>query len=79
MRSTSACTSAPPWEEEVAADHRDVDDFKEASRTIGNVLSIRISVWVLQILSFSLGVLKGLISSFVCSCCSHLPSGRRLG
>jgi hypothetical protein len=36
-----------PWEEEVIADRRDVNDFKEASRTIGCMLTVRICVWVL--------------------------------
>jgi hypothetical protein len=67
-----------PWEEEVTTDHRDVDDFKEASHTIKRVLSVRIPDCVLQILSLSLGGFQGLISSFICSCCSHLTSGRRL-
>jgi hypothetical protein len=55
-----------PWAEEAIADHHDVDEFKEASRMIGWVLLCR-------------GILHGLISSFVCSCCSHLLIGRRLG
>jgi hypothetical protein len=33
-----------PWEEEVAANHRDVDNFKEASHMIGRMLSVRIPV-----------------------------------
>jgi hypothetical protein len=66
-----------PWEEEVTADHRDVENFKEASCMIGRVLSVRSPVLVLEILFLSLGVLQGLISRFVCSCCSHLPNGRR--
>jgi hypothetical protein len=33
-----------PWEAEVIANRRDVEDFKEASRTIGRVLSVRILV-----------------------------------
>jgi hypothetical protein len=31
-----------PWEVEVVADCRDVEEFKEALRTIGHVLSVRI-------------------------------------
>jgi hypothetical protein len=31
-----------PWEAEVVADRRDVEEFKEASRTIGRVLSVKI-------------------------------------
>jgi hypothetical protein len=30
------------WEEEVTTDRRDVNNFKEASRTIGRVLALRI-------------------------------------
>jgi hypothetical protein len=37
-----------PWEEDVNADRRDVDDFKEASCMIGRVLAVRIHVWVFQ-------------------------------
>jgi hypothetical protein len=33
-----------PWEAEAVADHRDVEDFKEASHTIGRVLSVRVLV-----------------------------------
>jgi hypothetical protein len=68
-----------PWEQEVTADRRDIDDFKEASRMIGRVLSVRIPIRVLQTSSLNLGVLQGLISSLDCSCCSHLLSGPRLG
>jgi hypothetical protein len=31
-----------PWEAEVVADRRDVDEFKEASRTIERVLAVRV-------------------------------------
>jgi hypothetical protein len=31
-----------PWEAEVVADCRDVEEFKEASRTIGRVLSVKV-------------------------------------
>jgi hypothetical protein len=31
-----------PWEAEVVADHRDVDEFKEVSRTIGCMLAVRV-------------------------------------
>jgi hypothetical protein len=31
-----------PWETEVAADCPDIEEFKEASRTIGRVLSVRV-------------------------------------
>jgi hypothetical protein len=30
------------WAEEVVTDHRDVDEFKEASRTIGCLLLVRV-------------------------------------
>jgi hypothetical protein len=30
-----------PWEAEVIADRRDVEEFKEASRATGRVLSVR--------------------------------------
>jgi hypothetical protein len=31
-----------PWEAEVVADRRDVEEFKEASRTVRRVLSVRV-------------------------------------
>jgi hypothetical protein len=31
-----------PWEAEVVADRHDVDEFKEASCTIGQVLAVRV-------------------------------------
>jgi hypothetical protein len=67
-----------PWEEEVIADRTDVDEFKEVSHMIRCVLSVRVLVWVLQIITLSCGILQGLILSFACSCCSHLLIGRRL-
>jgi hypothetical protein len=39
-----------PWEAEVIADRRDLDEFKEASRAIGRVLSIRVLVDLLEFL-----------------------------
>jgi hypothetical protein len=39
----------PPWEEEVTTDRRNVDDFNEASRTIGCMLAVGSHVRVLQI------------------------------
>jgi dolichyl-phosphate-mannose--protein O-mannosyl transferase len=39
-----------PWEAEVIAERRDVDEFKEASRTIGRVLSVSVLAWVLNFL-----------------------------
>jgi hypothetical protein len=68
-----------PCEEEVITDHRDVDEFKEASRMIGRVLSVRTFVWVLRTLALSHGILQGPTLSFVCYCCSHLLIGNRLG
>jgi hypothetical protein len=61
-----------PWEEEVIADRRDINDFKEASRMIGRVLSVTILVWALQNLALSHGILQGLIPSYVYSYCNHL-------
>jgi hypothetical protein len=58
-----------PWEEEVVADHCDVDQFKEASCTIGRVLSVRVLASVLEILALSHDILQGLISGF--ACCWH--------
>jgi hypothetical protein len=29
------------WEEDVTADRRDIDDFKEASRTIGHTITVK--------------------------------------
>jgi hypothetical protein len=51
-----------PWEHEVVADHRDVDEFKEALCMIGRVLSVRVLAWVLEILALGRGILQGLIS-----------------
>jgi hypothetical protein len=31
-----------PWEAEVVTDRHDVEEFKEASRTIGHVLLVRV-------------------------------------
>jgi hypothetical protein len=67
-----------PWEQEVVADHHDIDKFKEASRTIGHMLSVRVLDWVLEILALGCGILQGLISACACSCCSLLLIGRRL-
>jgi hypothetical protein len=43
------CVSTP-WEAEVVADRRDVEEFKEASRTIGRVLSVRALIDLLRFL-----------------------------
>jgi hypothetical protein len=68
-----------PWEEEVITDRRDVDEFKEASCTIGRVLSVRVLAWVLGILTLGRGIMQGLISVFACSCCNLLLIRHRLG
>jgi hypothetical protein len=47
-----------PWEEEVTADQRDVFEFNEASRMIGHMLSVRVLVWVLQILTLGVASCK---------------------
>jgi hypothetical protein len=39
-----------PWEAEVVADRYDLDEFKDASHTIGRVLSVRALVDLLGIL-----------------------------
>jgi hypothetical protein len=39
-----------PWEAEVVADRRDLDEFKEASHVIGRMLSVRALVELLRIL-----------------------------
>jgi hypothetical protein len=39
-----------PWEVEVVADRRDVEEFKEASCTIGRVLLVRALVDILRFL-----------------------------
>jgi hypothetical protein len=40
-----------PWEAEVIADHRDVEEFMEASRTIGCVRPVKALVDLLRFLS----------------------------
>jgi hypothetical protein len=37
-----------PWEDDIIADHRDVDDFKKASRMIEQTLTIGICTLTLQ-------------------------------
>jgi hypothetical protein len=68
-----------PWDDDVTADRRDVDDFKEASRTIGRILTVMIRVSMLQSLSLIPAILQGLRSKFLCFCCSRLPNELRLG
>jgi hypothetical protein len=53
------------WEEEVVADRRDVDEFKEAWRTIGRVLLVRVLAWVLEILALGRGILQVLYLFFL--------------
>jgi hypothetical protein len=54
-----------PWENNVIADCRDVDGFKQASRTIGHVLAVMIHVLMLQSLSLIPIILQGLRSNLV--------------
>jgi hypothetical protein len=68
-----------PWEAEVVADHRDVDEFKEVSRTIGRVMSVRVLAWVLEFLTLGHCILQGLITVFSFSWYSLLSIERRLG
>jgi hypothetical protein len=47
-RPTSVLYVGTPWEAKVVADRRDLDEFNEASRTIGRVLSVRALVDLLR-------------------------------
>jgi hypothetical protein len=51
-----------PWGAEVVADHRDVEEFKEVSRTIGRVLSVRALVDPFEFLALGRSVLQGLMA-----------------
>jgi hypothetical protein len=51
-----------PWEAEVVADRRDVEEFKEASHTIGSVLSVRALVEPFQFLALCCYVPQGLMA-----------------
>jgi hypothetical protein len=51
-----------PWEAEVVADRCDVEEFKEASRTIGSVLSVRALVEPFQFLALGCSVPQGLMA-----------------
>jgi hypothetical protein len=51
-----------PWEAEVVADRRDVEEFKEVSRTIGRVLSVRALVDPFEFLALGRSVLQGLMA-----------------
>jgi hypothetical protein len=46
-----------PWDNDVIANHRDIDDFMEASPTIGRTLAVRTCTLILQLLSFFQSVL----------------------
>jgi hypothetical protein len=63
-----------PWENDTITDRRDVDDFKEASRTIARTLAVRTCTLILQLLSFVQSVLRGLKMECVFLSCSRLPS-----
>jgi hypothetical protein len=54
-----------PWEAEVVADRHDVEEFKEASRTIGRVLSVRALIDPLEFLALGHSVLQGLMAFFL--------------
>jgi hypothetical protein len=51
-----------PWEAEVVTDRRDVEEFKEASRTIGRVLSVRALVNSFEFLALGRYVLQGMMA-----------------
>jgi hypothetical protein len=51
-----------PWEAEVVADRRDVEEFKEASHTIGRVLSVRALADSFEFLALGRSVLQGLMA-----------------
>jgi hypothetical protein len=67
------------WEEEVVADCRDVDDFKEASRIIGPVLSVRVLARALDFLALGRCIPQSIKTVFCLLWRSLLPIGRRLG
>jgi hypothetical protein len=50
-----------PWEVEVVADRRDMEEFKEASRTIGRVLSVRALIDPFEFLPFGCHIPQGLM------------------
>jgi hypothetical protein len=57
------------WEAEVVADCRDVEEFKEASHTIGRVLSIRVLVEPFEFLALGRYVPQDLmVILFACRC-----------
>jgi hypothetical protein len=65
------------WEDDVITEHRDVDDFKEASRMLA--VSTCTCTLTLQLLSLMLGILRGLESKPVFLYYSHLLSELRPG
>jgi hypothetical protein len=54
-----------PWEAEVVADRRNVEEFKEALRTIGRMLSVRALVDPFGFLALGRSVLQGLMAFLV--------------
>jgi hypothetical protein len=51
-----------PWEAEVVADRHDVVELKEASCTIGRVLSVRALVDPFEFLALGHSILQGLMA-----------------
>jgi hypothetical protein len=51
-----------PWEAEVIADRHDVEEFKEASDTIGRVVSVRALVKPFEYLALGCPVPQGLMA-----------------
>jgi hypothetical protein len=51
-----------PWEAEVITDRHNIEKFKEASRTLGRVLSVRAFVNPIEFLSLGPSVLQGLMA-----------------
>jgi hypothetical protein len=51
-----------PWEAEVIMDRRDMEEFKEASPTIGHVLSVRTFVNPFEFLALGCSALQGLMA-----------------
>jgi hypothetical protein len=51
-----------PWEAEVVADRCDVEEFKEASRMIGRMLSVRALVDSFEFIALGHSVLQGLMA-----------------
>jgi hypothetical protein len=51
-----------PWEAQVIADRRDLEEFKEASRTIGRVMSVRALVDPFGFLALGCSAPQGLMA-----------------